>query len=179
MFIPICFYAWIKSSYYVDKTKYLPFDSQIFIQILIWCPGRLHTASEYTQWPWFQTLKEWTMQFKSHGDEVTHHNNISSHLLLSEWVRVGSDHWPVWRAHAILVQISYDPDHRNEEEGHQLWEVTYMSHWDTCCLYKVTEIISTFSLVQSQCIFKVLFQGVEASLWLYQYYTECALQKQV
>lgn len=33
-----------------------------------------------------------------------------------------------------------------------------MSHWDTCCLYKETEIISTFSLVP------VYLQGVEGLL---------------
>lgn len=54
-----------------------------------------------------------------------------------------SDLWPVRGVHLSLVKITaaIGPDHRNESEGHQLWEVTYLSHLDPCCLYKVTEKI--------------------------------------
>lgn len=130
-------------------------EQNIYLSI-VKCPGRLKCC----KWK-LNRLDFSHEEVRSHVLDVKtpeQHFFTPATLWLSDR---GLWHWPVGRAQAILVQISFDPNHHNEGEGHLLWEVTYMSHWDTCCLYKVSEMISLRSLVHSQCIFKVLFQGVE------------------
>ena len=90
--------------------------------------------------------------------DVRRQENISSHLLLSEKVRVGLRPLTCLECTRQSSSDMISPNHCNEEEGHHVGKVTPMSQWNTCCLYKVTEMIRPRSLVPA------CHQGVQGIL---------------
>ncbi|TKS77551.1 Glucagon-1 Glucagon I [Collichthys lucidus] len=109
---------------------------------------------------------------EAHGGKSGVNHTFNKQTRMAMWKHIG----PVLMA---TVQISYDPDHHNEDECHQLGGGDlYMSHWNTCCLYKSDR--DDRQLLQFT---PLHLQGVVswcrgASPRLHQHYTACALDKQ-